>query len=133
MLRTQEERLVLVYTSGGLNASKESDGEGGYDIVHGYNGRIVTGFQLSTSAMRNPEKMGDASSPANALRASIGKGLVPNERGAIIRYLQIYEPDVLNPDAQPVLVEAAKVLAGGKSTFFSSASTAEKAKRRRRR
>jgi hypothetical protein len=116
----------------GLNASKESDGEGGYDIVRGYSGRIVTGFQLSTSATRNPTKMGDAASPADALRASIAKGLVANERKAIIRYLQIYEPDVLNPDTQPVLVEAAKALSGAPSTFASPVSTTEQPKRHRR-
>jgi hypothetical protein len=116
----------------GLNASKEAGAESGDEIVRSYSGRIATGFQLSTAATRNPEKMGDASNPVNALRASIAKGLVPNDHGARIRYLQIYEPDVINPDMQPVLVEAAKVLAGGKSSLFSSTPEATKPRRRKR-
>ena len=39
----------------------------GWDLVKNYSGRLVTGFMMSTSATRNPDKMGDPQSPVNAL------------------------------------------------------------------
>ena len=56
---------------------------------------------MSTSATRDPEKMGDPGDPANALRLSIQKGLDANAS-----YLEIYEKDILNPAMQPVLEQA---------------------------
>lgn len=101
-------RQFSLQTSG-LNAGKDDDGAG-YDIVRSHSGQIVTGFQMSTSATRNPEKMGNPDSPARALKLSIDKGLKPNEKGKVIKYLEIYEPDVLNPDIQSVLEYGLKMM-----------------------
>jgi hypothetical protein len=98
----------------GLNASKnDTSGTGGYDIVLGYNGSIITGFQMSTSATRNPDKMGDAHDPIHALQLSVDKGLQPNAGGKRIRFLEIYEPDILNPGMQGVLQSARAILLDG--------------------
>lgn len=97
----------------GLHAGStdgDDDGGAGYDIVRSYNGQILTGFQMSTSATRNPEKMGDATNPANALKLSVDKGLVPNSEGEVIKYLEIYEPDILNSTMQSVLAYAQQTL-----------------------
>jgi hypothetical protein len=78
-------------------------GPRGVDLVIGYNGRIVTGFQLRTSCERNSGDMGAEGDPALALRRSIDKGMRPNNAGRHVNYLEIYEPDVLADDLQPVL------------------------------
>lgn len=70
----------------GLDAAKEN-AKGGYEIVKSYSGSIATGFQMSSSH-----------DSANDLRQSASKGLAAN-----IKYLQIYEPDILNPSMQEVL------------------------------
>lgn len=88
----------------GLNTGKKDDkGSGGYNIVLSYNGKIVTGFQMSTSATHKPAKMGDAKDPVNALKLSVDKGVKPNESGKRIKFLEIYEPDILNQQMQQVL------------------------------
>lgn len=72
----------------GLNPAKgNANGEGGYEIVKSYSGRIVTGFQMSSSH-----------DSVKDLRQSADKGLAAN-----IKYLQIYEKDILNPSMQQVL------------------------------
>jgi hypothetical protein len=77
------------------------------DFVIGYNGRVVTGLQLRTSCERNSGDMGAEGNPALALRNSIDIGTRPNGAGQRINYLEIYEPDVLADDLQPVLREGA--------------------------
>lgn len=96
----------------GLNASKAPGG--GYDIVLSFNGKIATGFQMSTSASIKPAKMGDSSNPVNALKLSIDKGVTPNQLGQTIKYLEIYEPDINNPDMQSVLAYGQQLLLTGK-------------------
>lgn len=71
------------------------------EIVFNDSGRVVTGFMLRTSA-RGPG-MGDPGDPRLALRKTIDKGMQPNRTGHHINYLEIYEPDVLAQDMQPVL------------------------------
>jgi hypothetical protein len=72
-------------------------------LVISYNGRIVTGFQLRTSCLRNSGDMGAEGDPALALRKSINRGMKPNDAGHRVNYLEIYEPDVLADEMQPVL------------------------------
>lgn len=68
----------------------------------GYSGRIVTGFQLRTSCERNAGDMGAEADPPLALKRAIDKGLQPNNAGHHVDYLEIYEPDVLADEMQPV-------------------------------
>jgi hypothetical protein len=68
-----------------------------------YNGHIITGFQLRTSCLRNSGNMGAEGDPPLALRKCIDRGTLPNASGHRINYLEIYEPDVLAPEMQPVL------------------------------
>ena len=72
-------------------------------FVIGYSGRIITGLQMRTSADHNSADMGAAGSPPLALRRSIDLGMEPNSAGQSIDYLEIYEPDVVADDLQPVL------------------------------
>ncbi len=80
-------------------------------FVMGYSGRIITGLQLRTSAERNSGDMGAEGDPPLALRKSIDKGMEPNDAGQHINYLEIYEPDVLADDMQPVLQYGASLFA----------------------
>ncbi len=88
----------------GLNSLKAETY--GYRVVLDYNGQIVTGFMMTTAATLRPQRMGSSSNPADDLGASINTGLVPNSRGQIAKYLEIYEPDVLNPTMQTALQAA---------------------------
>jgi hypothetical protein len=80
---------------------------GGYDLVKSYSGKVVIGFQLTTSAMLHPTNMGDPDG-ATALEKSLQKGL-----DAHAQFLEVYEPDVLSPAAQNVLATFANALASG--------------------
>ena len=73
----------------------------GTDFVIGYNGRIVTGFQLRTSCVRESGNMGAQGDPPLALRRALDKGLKPNNAGHRVNYLEVYEPDVLAEQMQP--------------------------------
>jgi hypothetical protein len=77
------------------------------DFMLDYNGRIITGFQLRTSCERNSGDMGAEGDPALALKKSIDIGMQPNAAGLRANYLEIYEPDVLADDLQPVLRDGA--------------------------
>ena len=84
------------------------------DLLISYNGRIVTGFMLRTSVVhQNPNGpgMGALGDPPLALRKSINKGMRPNNAGQHINYLEIYEPDVLAEELQPVLRYGASLFA----------------------
>ena len=76
-------------------------------FVIGYNGRVITGLQLRTSCERNSGNMGAEGNPPLALKKSIDIGMQPNATGQHINYLEIYEPDVLADDLQPVLRDGA--------------------------
>ncbi len=76
-------------------------------FVIGYNGRIITGLQLRTSCERNSGNMGAEGNPPLALKKSLDIGMQPNAAGQHINYLEIYEPDVLADDLQPVLRDGA--------------------------
>ncbi len=68
-----------------------------------YSGRIITGLQMRTSAEGSSGVMGAEGNPSLALRKSIDKGMQPNKAGKHVDYLEIYEPDVLASETQPVL------------------------------
>jgi hypothetical protein len=76
---------------------------GGTSFVIGYSGRIITGFQMRTSAERSSGEMGAAGDSPLALKKSINKGMEPNGVGQHVNYLEIYGPDVLADEMQPVL------------------------------
>jgi hypothetical protein len=78
-------------------------GPHGVPLVISYNGRIVTGFQLRTSCVRNSGNMGAEGDPPLALRRSINRGMEPNDNGHRVNYLEIYEPDVLADEMQPAI------------------------------
>ncbi len=85
-------------------------GPHGVPFVIGYNGRIVTGFQLRTSCLRNSGDMGADGDPALALKKALDRGLQRNGAGHRVNYLEIYEPDVRADELQPVLRDAASLL-----------------------
>lgn len=74
-------------------------------FVMGYSGRIVTGLEMRCAAELGTcsEAMGAEGGPPLALRKSIDKGMEPNNAGQHVNYLDIYEPDVLADEMQPVL------------------------------
>ncbi len=84
-------------------------GPHGVPFVIGYNGRIITGFQLRTSCLRNSANMGAEGDPALALKKAIDRGMQPNGSGRRVSYIEVYEPDVLADELQPVLREAASM------------------------
>ncbi len=88
-------------------------GPGPRDVgfVIGYNGRVITGFQLRTSCERNSGDMGAEGNPALALRKSIDIGMQQNSAGQHVNYLEIYEPDVLANNLQPTLRYGASLFA----------------------
>ena len=65
----------------------------------------MTGFQLRTSCERNSGDMGAEGDPPLALKRANNKGPQLNNAGYYITfsYLEIYEPDVLADEMQPVL------------------------------
>jgi len=96
-----------------LDGNPEPDhGPHGIPLLISYNGRIVTGFQLRTSCVRNSGNMGAEGDPPLALRRSIDRGMAPNNAGRHVNYLEIYEPDVVADDLQPVLRYGASLFAG---------------------
>jgi hypothetical protein len=81
-------------------------------IVIGYSGRLITGLQMRSAAQGGGSTvMGAAGNPPLALRRSVDKGMAANPQGRHVNYLEIYEPDVLAADMQPVLQYAASLLA----------------------
>jgi hypothetical protein len=80
-------------------------------FIIGYNGRIVTGLQMRSSAIGAPRVMGDAQNPSLALRKSVDLATEKNATGVRINYLEIYSPDVLADEMQPVLQYAASLFA----------------------
>jgi len=94
----------LALQNSNLDGNPERDrGPHGVPLVISYNGRIITGFQLRTSCIRNSGNMGAEGDPPLALRKSIDRGMEPNGAGHRVNYLEIYEPDVLADEMQPVL------------------------------
>jgi hypothetical protein len=95
-------RFALQYSNLDGNAGPDQ-GPPGTALVIGYNGRISTGFQLRTSCVINSGNMGAEGDAPLALKRALTKGLQPNTAGHHVNYLEIYEPDVLADEMQPVL------------------------------
>jgi len=72
-------------------------------FVMSYSGRVVTGLEMRCPAMLCSPAMGADGNPPLALRKSIDQGMAPNRAGHHVDYLEIYEPDVLADEMQPVL------------------------------
>jgi hypothetical protein len=84
-------------------------------FVMSYSGRITTGLQMRCAAEHEicSGGLGAAGNPPLALRKSIDKGMQPNDAGQHINYLEIYAPDVLADEMQPVLSYGASLFAPG--------------------
>jgi hypothetical protein len=94
----------VTFQENGLSARKAAQSLG-YDLVQQYSGQTTTGFEMGTSATQKPDQMGGPTAEA-ALQASVDLGLK-----AGVNFLEIYEPDELNPALQPILVKAHTSLA----------------------
>jgi hypothetical protein len=86
----------------GLNSGRANETYGDRVVIE-HSGQVVTGFMMSTSATLRSQHMGDEGDPPLALRKSIDKGMELNKAGHHVNYLEIYEPDVLADEMQPVL------------------------------
>jgi hypothetical protein len=73
----------------------------------GYNGHAITGLQLRTSCEHHSADMGAEGNPALALKKALDIGTQTNSSGQRVNYIEIYEPDVLADDLQPVLRDGA--------------------------
>jgi hypothetical protein len=105
-------RLVLQFSD--LHAGQDEGTERAaryFDFLVGYCGRIITGIQMKTSAEHSSGDMGAEGNPPLALRRSMDMGMRPNSAGQHIDYLEIYEPDVLAEEMQPVLRYGASLFA----------------------
>lgn len=80
-------------------------------FVIGYSGKMVTGLEERCSAEKGSAAMGAAGDPPLALQKSIALGTAPNNLGEHVNYIEIYEPDVIADEMQPVLRDAASLLA----------------------
>lgn len=105
-------RLVLQWSDLHAGSDAGSDRADRYfDFLASYNGRIITGIQMKTSAEGSSGDMGAEGDPPLALRRSIDMGMQPNSAGQRVNYLEIYEPDVLADEMQPVLRYGASLFA----------------------
>jgi hypothetical protein len=94
-------RLALQWSDLHAGAAEPHPEE--HDLVVSYSGRAITGLQMRTSAENSSGVMGADGNPPLALRRSIDLGMKPNNAGQYVNYLEIYEPDVLSGEMQPVL------------------------------
>jgi hypothetical protein len=96
----------FVLQENGMTAAKDNTATfGAYEVVKSYGGRVVIGYQLVTSAMLHPGDMGNVDG-ATALQKSLQRGVEANAQ-----FLEVWEPDVLSPDAQNVLAATASAFA----------------------
>jgi hypothetical protein len=101
----------FVLQNSNLDGNPEPErGPHGVPLLISYNGRIVTGLQLRTSCVHNSGNMGAEGDPPLALKKAINRGTAPNDAGHRIKYLEIYEPDVVAEEMQPVLRYGASLL-----------------------
>jgi hypothetical protein len=106
----------LVVQGNGLRSV--SGGPNVYDLVKASSGSATTGFQMTTSATRNPYMeggldacpQGPTQTPSTcdqvlALSLALNNGLAGSAE-----FLEVYQPDVLNPAMQDVLQTTAAQL-----------------------
>jgi hypothetical protein len=81
------------------------------DFIIGYSGRIITGLEMRSGSQGDiaSKIMGAEGNPPLALRKSIDKGMVLNNAGRHVNYLEIYVADVIPADMQPDLSYAASL------------------------
>ncbi|MGB7622402.1 MAG: hypothetical protein WBN92_08645 [Terriglobia bacterium] len=103
-------RLALQWSNLHAGSTRVHDSDY-FDFLVGYSGRIITGIQMKTSAEHSSGDMGAEGDPPLALRRSIDMGMQPNNAGQHVNYLEIYEPDVLADEMQPVLRYGASLFA----------------------
>jgi hypothetical protein len=84
---------------------ESSEGEDQYIIDQ--IGRVITGFQLRTSAEHGSAVMGAQGNPPLALQKSLDLALATNNAGQHVDYVEVYLPDVLADDLRSVLQAAA--------------------------
>jgi hypothetical protein len=96
----------FVLQENGLTTANGNSLTGSYDFVKSYEGKVVIGYQLATSAMQNPVYMGGVADGATALQKALQLGV-----DARAQFLEVYEQDVLDPAAQNVLATIARALA----------------------
>jgi hypothetical protein len=89
----------------GLSGRKQTNPRMGYILVKSYSSKITAGFTVSTAASVKPESMG-SSDPLQALMETVKYGL---EAG--VKYLVLYEKDILDPVTQPAVKYAHQQLA----------------------
>jgi hypothetical protein len=110
-------RLVLQMND--LHAGPDASGhtsevEDQYIIDH--IGEVLTGFQMG-GAMEGAvgsAKQGAAGNPPLALRKSIDLAMEHNTAGQHVDFVEIYEPDVVPADMQPVLRYGASLFESGR-------------------
>jgi hypothetical protein len=78
-------------------------------FVMSYSGRVITGLEMRCGAELCSPAMGAEGDPPRALKKSISQGMQPNGAGQHVNFLEIYEPDVLADEMQPVLRDAASL------------------------
>lgn len=113
----EAERLLgrrFVLENDDLHAGLEGQ-HGDTGFVMSYSGRVTTGLQMRCAGEHEvcSAGLGAEGDPPLALRKSIDKGMQPNETGQHVNYLEIYEPDVLAEEMQPVLNYGASLFAPG--------------------
>jgi len=72
-------------------------------FVTNYSGRVITGLEMTCAAENCSPEMGAPGDPPGGLRKSIDVGMQPNSAGRHVDFLEIYEPDVVSDEMQPVL------------------------------
>jgi hypothetical protein len=78
-------------------------------FVMGYRGRVLTGLEMTCAAELCSPEMGAPGNPPVGLRMTIDVGMKPDAAGHRVSYLEVYEPDVLADEMQPVLRYAASL------------------------
>jgi hypothetical protein len=107
----------FVVQENGMTAAKDNTAiSGAYEVVKSYEGKIVIGYQLVTSAINHPTDMGDPDG-VTALQKSLQRGV-----DAKAQFLEVWEPDVLSPAAQSVLAAAASALRSDNATSTAPAT-----------
>jgi hypothetical protein len=84
------------------------------EFVRNASGRMITGLEMRCPATVGTcsAAMGADGDPPNALRKSMTLGSQPGSTGRHVDFFEIYEPDVLGDEMQPVLREGSSLLDG---------------------
>jgi hypothetical protein len=95
-----------------LHAGPENQ-QAATSFVMSYSGRVTTGLEMRCASELGTcsAAMGAAGDPPDALKKSIAKGMEPNSVGQHVNYLEIYAPDIVAADMQPVLHYGASLFA----------------------